>query len=327
MKWLEIYKKYGTYIFLFVLLAAFSIFAPNFLSINNAINILRQISIFGIVVTGVSMIMIGGGMDLSVGAQLAVDGMVLGVLMHNLELPIIVSVLITVALGVLMGALNGIVAVKLNIMPIIVTLSTMLMLQGIAYIITGGYPITGMPEAFKWIGQGYVFGVIPAPVIIFLIFAVVGWIVMNKTYIGRYIYALGGNKEAARLAGIDVDKVTIGMYAFCGFAASVAAMILVGRTNASQPGAGSTYAFDCMTAACLGGVSMRGGEGKISGTIIGVLILGILDNGLLLMSVNSNMQSVVKGAILLIVVALDSIQFINKKSETAALETTKKEEK
>lgn len=325
MKWLELYKKYGTYIFLVVLFAVFSVIAPNFLSFNNAINILRQVSIFGIVVTGVSMIMIGGGMDLSVGAQLAVDGMILGVMMHDMALPIPVAVGITICVGVLLGSLNGLVAVKLNIMPIIVTLSTMLMLQGIAYIITGGYPITGMPEAFKWIGQGYIFGVIPVPIVVFAIFVVVGWLVMNRTYIGRYLYALGGNKEAARLAGIDVNKATIGMYAFCGFAASIASLILVGRTNASQPGAGSTYAFDCMTAACLGGISMRGGEGKISGTIVGVLVLGILDNGLVLLGVNSNMQSVVKGAILLIVVALDSIQIAPKKLDVATIEGPKTE--
>lgn len=319
MKALEIYKKYGTYIFLAVLIAVFSILAPNFLSATNFINILRQVSIFGIVVTGVSMVMIGGCMDLSVGAQLAVDGMLAGTLMVTLGLPIPVAVILTILLGLVLGAVNGIIAVKLNIAPLIVTLGTMLVLQGVAYLITGGYPITGMPEAFKYIGQGYI-SVIPVPVIIFAIFVAFGWIVMNRTYLGRYIYALGGNKEAARLAGIDVDKLTIMMYSFCGFASAIASLILVGRTNASQPGAGSSYSFDCMTAACLGGISIRGGEGKISGTIVGVLVLGILDNGLLLLSVNSNAQSVVKGLILLIVVALDSIQIVNKKANIASVE-------
>jgi len=322
MKALEIYKKYGTYIFLVVLIAVFSIIAPGFLSGSNFINILRQVSIFGIVVTGVAMVMIGGGMDLSVGAQLAVDGMLAGTFMVTLGLPIWLSVILTIVVGILLGMVNGIVAVKLHIAPLIVTLGTMLVLQGVAYLITGGYPITGMPEAFKFIGQGYV-GIIPVPVIIFAIFVVFSWVVMNKTYLGRYIYALGGNREAARLAGIDVDKLTVAMYAFCGFASAIASMILVGRTNASQPGAGSTYSFDCMTAACLGGVSIRGGEGKVSGTIVGVLVLGILDNGLLLLSVNSNAQSVVKGLILLIVVALDSLQVANKKAVARAVEGKK----
>ena len=128
----------------------------------------------------------------------------------------------------------------------------------------------------------------------------------------------GGNKEAARLAGINVDKLTVAVYTFCGFCASIAALIMVGRTNAAQPGAGSSYSFDCMTAACLGGVSIAGGEGKISGTVIGVIILGILDNGLVLMSVNTNWQSVIKGLILLAAVAIDCYQVVNKKKKKAA---------
>lgn len=315
--WMDVYKKYGIYIFLAVVFAVFSIFAPGFLAFKNVINILRQVSMFGIVVVGVSMVMIGGGMDLSVGMQMAVDGMLVGMMMVNLNVPILLAALITIIVGCCLGAFNGIVAVKLHIAPIIVTLATMLMLQGVAYLITGGYPITGMPEAFKFIGQGYIADVIPIPVVIFIIFIIFGAIVMNKTYLGRSIYALGGNKEAARLAGINVDKLTVLIYTFCGFAASIAALIMVGRTNASQPGAGSSYSFDCMTAACLGGISIQGGEGRVSGTVIGVIILGMLDNGLVLMSVNSNWQSVIKGAILLIAVAIDCYQASGKKKKAA----------
>ena len=261
--WVELYKKYGIYILLVVVFAFFAVAAPNFLAAKNVINILRQVSMFGIVVVGVCMVMIGGGMDLSVGMQMAVDGMLIGYMMVNLNVPIPLAIVITIVVGCLLGAANGIIAVKMHIAPIIVTLGTMLVLQGVAYLITGGYPITGMPEAFKVIGQGYV-GIIPVPVIIFVLFIIFGAILMNKTYLGRYIYALGGNKEAARLAGINVDKLTVAVYTFCGFCASIAALIMVGRTNAAQPGAGSSYSFDCMTAACLGGVSIAGGEGKIS---------------------------------------------------------------
>lgn len=311
-KFVDIYKKFGIYILLTVVFVVFAVAAPNFLSAKNVINIVRQCSMFGIVVVGVSMVMIGGGMDLSVGSQMAVDGMLVGYMMVNSGLPIPVAIVATIVIGCVMGAINGLVAVKLHIMPIIVTLGTMLILEGVAYLITGGYPITGMPEAFTVIGQGYL-GIIPIPVIIFAAFVIFGWVVMNKTYLGREIYALGGNREAARLAGINVDRLTIIVYTFCGFAASIAALIMVGRTNASQPGAGSSYAFDCMTAACLGGVSIAGGEGKISGTVVGVLILGMLDNGLVLMSVNSNWQSVIKGLILLAAVAIDCYQVVNKK--------------
>lgn len=310
--WIDLYKKYGIYIFLVVVCAFFSVAAPNFLSASNLINILRQVSMFGIVVIGVTMVMIGGGMDLSVGGQMAVVGMVVGFLLVKLKLPIPVTALIGILTGIAFGTVNGIVAIKLKIMPIIVTLSTMLILQGVAYLITGGYPITGMPKPFLMLGQGYI-GPIPIPVIIFVLFILFGWIVMNKTYLGRMIYALGGNKEAARLAGINVDKLTIMVYAFAGFAASIAALIMVARTNASQPGAGSSYPFDCMTAACLGGISIAGGEGKISGAVIGVIIIGVLDNGLVLMGVNSNFQSVVKGIILLLAVAIDCYEAKSKK--------------
>lgn len=312
--WVDYYKMYGIYIFLTVVFVFFAVFAPNFLSSKNVVNILRQVSMFGIVVVGVAAVMIGGCMDLSVGGQLAVIGMILGYLMVNKNMGIIPAMLLGILSGCLFGCLNGILAIKLHIAPIIVTLSMMLVLQGVAYLITGGYPITGMPEAFTKIGQGYV-GIIPIPVIIFLLFVVFGWIVMNKTYLGRHIYALGGNKEAARLAGINVDRLTIFIYAFTGFAASIAAIIMVGRTNASQPGAGSSYPFDCMTAACLGGISIAGGEGKISGVVVGVIILGILDNGLVLMGVNSNFQSVVKGLILLAAVAIDCYQGSKKKAK------------
>lgn len=312
--WIDYYKKYGIYIFLAVVFVFFAILAPNFLSYKNVINILRQVSMFGIVVIGVTFVMIGGGMDLSVGGQMAVVGMAAGYLMVNLQVNLLVASVLAILLGCAFGAINGIVAIKLNIAPIIVTLSMMLILQGVAYLITGGYPITGMPEQFVVIGQGYV-GAIPIPVIIFVLFIAFGWIVMNKTYLGRYIYALGGNKEAARLAGISVERLTVFVYMFAGFAASIAALIMVGRTNASQPGAGSSYPFDCMTAACLGGISIQGGEGKISGVVVGVIILGILDNGLVLMGVNSNFQSVVKGLILLIAVAIDCYQGKVKKAK------------
>ena len=310
--WVEIYKKYGIYILLVLVCAFFSIAAPNFLSPTNLINILRQVSMFGIVVVGVAIVMIGGGMDLSVGGQMAVVGMITGVMLCEWELPIPVAAIGAMLIGICFGLFNGIVAVKLKIMPIIVTLGTMLILQGVAYIITGGYPITGMPDDFLMLGQGYI-GVIPIPVIVFAIFILLRWAVMNKTYLGRMIYALGGNKEAARLAGINVNRLTVMVYAFAGFAASIAALIMVSRTNASQPGAGSTYPFDCMTAACLGGISMAGGEGKMSGIVISVIILGILDNGLVLMGVNTNFQSVVKGIILLFAVAIDCYQGSAKK--------------
>ena len=307
LSWIDIYKKVGIYLILVVIFIFFSVTTSNFMDPSNIMNIIRQVSMFGIVVIGVTAVMLGGGMDLSVGGQIAVIGMIAGYMMVNLQINVVVTVLACLVIGVLFGMINGVLSIKLNIMPIIVTLGSMLILNGVAYLITGGLPITSMPEGFKMLGQGYI-GPIPIPVIIFIAFIIFGWIIVNKTYIGRHLYAQGGSKEAARLAGININKLTVAMYAFSGLASAVAALILVSRTNSSQPGAGSDYPFDCMTAACLGGISMQGGEGKISGAIVGVFIIGILNNGLVLMGVNTHFQSVVKGIILLVAVAIDAYQ-------------------
>jgi Ribose/xylose/arabinose/galactoside ABC-type transport systems, permease components len=306
-KWVGYYKRFGLYVLLALLFAFFSMAAPNFLSSSNLISILRQVSTFGIAVVGISFVMIGGGMDLSVGGIIATVGMCVGYLALHWHVGFAGAVAFGTLLGCGLGALNGAIAIKLDIAPVIVTLATLLILQGVAYLITGGYPIAGMSDGLVAIGQGYV-GPIPVPVIVFFAFVAAGWVVMSKTYIGRFIYALGGNREAARLAGIDVNRLTVGVYVFSGFAASVASLIMLGRANAAQPGAGSGYPFDCMTAACLGGVSIHGGEGKLSGVVTGVVILGILDNGLVLMGASSNFQSVIKGLVLLLAVAFDSYQ-------------------
>lgn len=305
--WIDIYKKIGIYVILVVVSVFFAIVAPQFRSAANIINIIRQISMFGIVVIGVTIVMLGGGMDLSVGGQMAVDGMIAGILMVNLKVPVFAAILIVLLVGVLFGFINGIVTITFNIPLIIVTLGSMLVLNGVAYIVTGGLPVTGMPEAFKFLGQGYI-GIVPVPVTILIVFVIFGWIIVNKTYLGRQIYAIGGGKEAARLAGINIKKLQVGMYCFAGFAAAMASLILTSRTNSSQPSAGADYPFDCMTAACLGGISMMGGEGKISGAVVGVVIIGILNNGLVLMGVNTHFQSVVKGLVLLIAVGIDAYQ-------------------
>lgn len=309
--WVDIYKKIGIYVILVAVFLFFSIVTPQFRTPANIINIIRQVSMFGIVVIGVTIVMLGGGMDLSVGGQMAVDGMIAGLLMVNLHVPFGLAIVIVLAVGVLFGFINGIVTITFNIPPIIVTLGTMLVLNGVAYIVTGGLPVNGMPEGFKVLGQGYI-GVVPVPVIILIVFVIFGWIVVNKTYLGRQIYAVGGGKEASRLAGINIKKLQVGMYCFAGFAAATAALILTSRTNSSQPSAGADYPFDCMTAACLGGISMMGGEGKISGAIVGVIIIGILNNGLVLLGVNTHFQSVVKGLVLLVAVGIDAYQGKNK---------------
>lgn len=317
MKVYELCKKYGIYCVLLALFVFFSVMSDIFFTWGNIINILRQVSMFGIVVVGVSMVMISGAADLSVGGQMAVVGMITALLMVEYQWPILLACTVGILCGMLMGYINGLLCVKLNIFPMIVTLGTMLILNGVAYLITGGYPISGLPEAFKVLGQGYV-GPIPVPVIIFVLVVAAGVILLNKTYFGRFIYAMGGSPDAAHLAGINVQKMRIASYILCSFLTSIAALIMLSRTNSAQPAAGASYPFDCMTAACLGGVSVAGGSGKISGAIVGVLIIGILNNGLQLLNCDSNLVSVIKGIVLLAAVGIECVQSVSKKKKAKA---------
>lgn len=316
-KLFEYYKKYGIYVILASLFLFFTIFADNFLSFANLLNVARQVSMFGIAVVAVTFIMISGGADLSIGGQIAVGGIISGYLMVSLGLPMVVVVVLAMLIGVLFSALNGFIAVKLNMMPLIVTLGSMLMLNGLAFVISGGYPIFGLPKEFLFLGQGYV-GPIPIPVIIFILVVAGAWFILNKTYFGRYIYAMGGNNEAARLAGVNVDKMRILVYAFGGFIVSISSLIMLSRNNSAQPGAGASYPFDCMTAAVLGGISFAGGEGTIGGSVVGVFIIGILNNGMLLMGIDSNWQGVVKGLVLVAAVGIDSYQRKTRKVKIIA---------
>lgn len=312
MRVISFYKKWGIYLFLLVEVIIFTLLTDNFFSWNNIMNIIRQSAMLGIVVVGVSFVMICGGCDLSVGGQMAVNGIVAALLMMRLGLHPFAAALISIALGVIMGAVNGVLVVKLKIQPLVVTLGTMTILQAIAYIVTGGKPIYGLPESFGMLGQGYI-GPIPVPVILFVIIALIASFVLNKTYFGRYIYATGGNEETARLAGVNVKLLQVAVYAICGFVTAISSLIMLSRVNSAQAGAGATYAFDCMTAAVLGGVSFSGGEGKVSGAVIGVIIIAVLGNALVLMNVNEYYQNVFKGILLIFAVALDNLQIKNKK--------------
>lgn len=314
---ISFYKKYGIYILLVITVAFFSVFAPNFLSVKNLISILRQVAVLGTIVTGLSMVMISGGMDLSVGAQCAMNGVLTAMLLTKTGIPTFLVVLISLAIGLFFGFLNGIISLKLNIMPMIATLGMMLALQGLAQVVSRGYAIYGFPDSFLVLGQGYLFGIIPVPVIIFLVVACLAEFVLSKTYFGRRIYAMGGNREAARLAGVNVDKMHVVVFMLSSLITSIGSIILMARVGSGQPNAGSSYAFDCMSGAVLGGISVAGGEGRIIGAVIGTIIIGVLDNGMLLMGVNPNWQDFVKGVVLVIAVGIDGLNMKKRaKSKT-----------
>ena len=281
---------------------------------GNLLNILRQISMFGIVVVGYTMVMISGGCDMSVGGQLALCGMFAATLNVTYGLPTFVVVILTLMLGALFGLINGLLMNVFNIMPLIVTLGTMLFFQGASYIISGGVAIFGLSDSFKFIGQGYL-GFVPLPIVILLVIGMLGYIVLHKTYFGRQIYAMGGNPEAARLAGVNIKKYRLAVFTITGILAAVAGIIMAARTGSAQPSAGASYPFDCMTAVVLGGVSFAGGSGSMLGAMMGVIIIGVLNNGMQLVGMDSNMINCVKGIVLLIAIGIDSVQRTGKKAK------------
>jgi ribose/xylose/arabinose/galactoside ABC-type transport system permease subunit len=310
----EFYNRFGIYIILLTVITVFAILSPIFLTSGNIFNIFRQVSMFGIVVVGVTIVTIGGGADLSVGGIMAITGIFTATLIVNMGVPVIIAVILCMIMGIAFGIINGLLAVKLNIFPMIVTLGTMLILNGIAFVVSGGYGIFGLPESCKFLGQGYI-GFIPFPVILFVLIVALGSIFLNKTYLGRFIFAMGGNPGASNLAGINTQKMMVLAYAISGFLTSIASLIMMSRTNSAQPSAGSSYPFDCMTAVCLGGVSVAGGIGTMGGAIVGVLIIGILNNGLQLLNIDTNLVSVIKGAILIIAVGMDGVQKAQRRTK------------
>lgn len=304
MKFYQFYKRFGLYLILVLVFLFFSIFADHFFSTTNFINILRQVSIFGTAVIGAAIVMIAGQCDMSVGGIVAMGGIIAAMCMTNWHLPIWLTIVITVLFCALVGVINGLLTVTFFIPGFIASLGMMLVLNGLAYVVSGGVAIFGLPSGYSFLGQGYV-GVIPFPVIVFVLVCVLGIFLMTKTYFGRSIYALGGNPTAANLAGINVKRITVIAYVLCGLTAALAAIMQLSRSNSAQPGVGASYPFDCMSAAVLGGISMAGGKGKIYGAIVGVLIIGILNNGLQLMGCNANLVDVVKGLILIVAVGID----------------------
>lgn len=302
-------SEYAIIVIFFVMFIAMSIFAPNFLTTSNMTNVLRQVSINGICAVGMTFVMLTGGIDLSVGSILGVSGVLTAIMMLNGVNPVIAS-LVSLVLGTVIGYLTGQLISHIQIPPMIATMGTMTSLRGVAYLITGGTPIFGFNESYAVLGQGY-WGFIPIPVIILVITFAIGIFFLTKTRISRYIYGVGGNEEVARLSGINVHKIKAIAYAVSGFCAALAGLVMLGRVNSGQPRAGEAYEMDVITAVVLGGVSLSGGAGKLSHVIFGVLIMGVLTNGMTMMAIDDYWQRVVKGIVLLLAVGFD--RYIQKK--------------
>lgn len=300
-------KKYVIILVLFGLIAFFSIVSPYFLSVSNLVNIFVQQSYVIIAAIGLSFVMIGGGMDLSIGYQMSLVSVITSISMMWFDIPIGLAIVIGVITGIALGMVNGFAAIKLKVHPLIITLGTMTIFQGLSYLISKSNPIFGLPDSFKFIGQGYV-GPIPFSVIIMIIVALIASFLLNMTYFGRYVYALGGNEEAARLGGVSVNKMKLLIFAICGFFVSISAIILVARAGSATSATGVGTEFTCMTAAVLGGISFKGGSGKVWGVITGVLILGVLSNGMQIIGLGTYPQYIAKGLVLLAAVGFDTYQ-------------------
>jgi ribose transport system permease protein len=297
-------REYAILIFFVVLFVFFSVVARGFLSTTNLINVARQISLLGIVSVSMTLVILSGGIDLSVGSVLGMSATLAAFSMIKLGFGLFPSVLITLGVSALVGLVNGLLITKVNIPPLITTLATMTGVRGVCYIITKGVPIYGFNKGFSVLGQGYI-GPVPIPVVLMVGFFIVGYLVLNKMAFGRHIYGIGGNEEAAVLSGINVDGKKLTVYVISGLVAGFAGIVLLSRIMTGAPTLGTGFELEVITAVVLGGVSISGGEGNLRGVIFGVLIMGALSNGLIILAVDEYYQWVIRCVVLLLAVGLD----------------------
>ncbi|XXN66379.1 ABC transporter permease (plasmid) [Enterobacter ludwigii] len=293
----------GTLIGLIIIVVTFSFLSPVFFTVPNLLNILQQSSINALIALGMTLVIISGGIDLSVGPTAALSA-VLGATMMVAGVPVPVAIMATLGIGALCGVFSGSLIAYAGLQPFIVTLGGLSLFRAIALIYTGGNPVFGIPMEFRSIINSAVFGV-PTPIVIVAVIALILWVVMNKTPLGEYILAVGGNEEAARVAGVPVKRTKVTVYIISGTLASLASLILIGRLGAAEPTIGNLWELDAIAAAAIGGASLMGGKGSIIGTLIGAIILGALRNGLTLLNIQAFYQLLATGLIIIIAMLID----------------------
>lgn len=302
----EFLLKYS-FAIVFVLLVVYLSFATSkFLTVSNIVNVFRQVSNQGIIAVGMTMILIMGQIDLSVGALVAFAA-VLNAIFLKWGLSIPMSILATLGVTCLWGVLNGYVTARFRLHAFLVTMATMTLIRGVTYTLTGGYPVGGLPQDFFIYGSGQL-GFIPYPVLYMIAIFLIGAFVMSSTTFGRSIYALGGNEDAARLSGINVERVKIGVFVVSAAVSGISGLVLSSRLMAGSPEIGIGWELDIVAAVIIGGTNIVGGEGKLSGTLLGVLFIGVLSNGMILLDITPYMQQVVRGLVILGAVILNSLQ-------------------
>ena len=289
-------RKMGPFIALVVTFIVIAALNDSFVDPNNLKNLLRQVSINALISFGMTFVILTGGIDLSVGSLLALSSALMGSLIVSGMNPMLA----------ILGAVNGLVIAYGKVAPFIATLATMTIYRGLTLVYTNGNPISGLSDdtMFHDFGQGFFMG-LPVPAIIMLLAFAVSWFILRKTPLGRKIYAVGGNEKVSFIAGIKIERVKIFVYAITGFFCALAGAVLTSRLNSAQPTAGTGYELDAIAAVVLGGTSLSGGKGYITGTLVGVLIIGTLNNGLNILDVSSFYQQVVKGIVILLAVLMD----------------------
>lgn len=295
----------GTLIGLILIMAVFAILVPGFVSERNLINILQQSSINACLALGMTLVIISGGIDLSVGPTAAIAAVISASLMVA-GFPISLAIAAGLAIGVVCGLVNGILVAYVGLQPFIVTLGTLSTYRAIALIYTGGNPVLGIPQGFRSIFNGTLAG-IPNSVVIVTVVAILAWVLLKKTPIGEYLLAVGGNEEASYVAGVPIALTKVTAYVISGTLAALASMILIGRLGAAEPILGNLWELDAIAAAAIGGASLMGGKGSIIGTILGAIILGAMRNGLTLMNVQAFYQLLATGLIILVAMMIDRL--------------------
>ncbi|WP_439559147.1 ABC transporter permease [Dyadobacter sp.] len=296
--------QYGIYFAFLILCIVLAFSTPRFFTVSNLLIIGTQVSINALLAFGVTFVIITGGIDLSLGSMVAVTGVVAATFAHPETYPLAVPLLAGMGSGLLFGSFNGLVITKSKVPPFIVTLGTMTIGRGLALIIAKGRPVSNLSDSFNFIGGGNIAG-IPFPIIILIVAFIVCTVILNKTVLGRYMYAVGGNEPAARASGIRVGNVKMWVYTICGILSAMGGILLTARITTGQPNAGAGFELDAIAAAIIGGTSTSGGTGTMTGTLIGALLIGVISNSLDLLNVTSYYQQVVMGVIIIGAVVLD----------------------
>lgn len=301
------FSQLFVYLILVVVIVFFTLATDSFMTSKNILNICRQVSMIGICSVGMTMVLLTGGIDIGCGSVIALSGVVSAKLMIDASMPVIPAMIVGVIVGILCGFVNGIAVAEFKVPALITTLAMQSIARGIAYILTAGIPIYDLPVSVKYLAQNYFLG-IPIPVYVMAAMFLLGWWMLEVTSFGRHVYAIGGNEEVARLSGINVFWRKVQVYALSGFFAGLSGVIMLSRINSGQPSTAEGFEMDVITGAVLGGVSVAGGEGRIVNVIAGVLIMGMLSNGMTLMNLDEYWQKVAKGVVLLFAVSFDNWQ-------------------